>query len=235
MVVIIGKGPDGGFAVKRVELDESLAIRASNAIEQAKAIIEVNDDASLDAGIEALSVLTDAYGAIETSRKTIKEPFKKAVAMIDKEPKKYTDPLQVQIDRLKHEVGTYQAEKIRLAEFRRAEMERQSRELERAALATEDPERQEKLEEASHELHLAARTIERPTVAGATVRPTYVARLDDFVKVANSNPRLLKQELNTSAVNDMIRILSDGGKKPIASDAIPGITLIASAVVGIRR
>lgn len=234
ITVVLGKAQDGGWAVTRVDVSPFLETRASEALELSRAIVAVDSEESLETAIEALDFLTSAFGAIETSRKTVKEPFLKAGKLIDKSAGQVADPLEEETQRVKGLVAKFQMEKVRAAQIKEAELERQSRELQRAAQETQDPERQEQLEEASHNLHLEARAVERPKVRGLTLRPTYKPRLDDFVKVANTNPHLLPQELNMAAVNDMIRALSDGGTKPLAPDAIPGITLVPTAIVGVR-
>lgn len=231
---VIGKGPEGGWAVTKVLVEHHLVERSNEALELSRAITTVDSDLSLETAIEALTFLTDAHGAIETSRKTVKDPFLKGGKLIDTTAGKLTDPLDQETQRVKALVARFQMDKVRAAQIKQAELERQAAELQRAANQTQDPERQEQLEEASHNLHLEARRVERPKVRGLTIQPTYSAQLDDFVKVANTNPHLLPQELNVQAVNDMIRALSDGGKKALAPDAIPGITLIPTAKVGVR-
>ena len=231
---VIRKGQDGGWVVTKVLVETHLIERSKEALEISEAIKMVDSDLSLETAIEALSFLTDAHGAIETSRKTVKEPFLKAGKLIDKEAGKLIDPLEQETQRIKSLVSRFQMDKVRYAQIKQAELERQSVELQRSANHAQDPERQEQLQEASHNLHLEARMVERPKVRGITVQPTYSARLDDFAKVANTNPHLLPQELNAQAVNDMIRALSDGGKRPLAPDAIPGITLIPTAKVSVR-
>lgn len=231
-ILVVMKSDSSGVA--RVQVSDELQKASESALAIAKGVTAVNDDETLCAAMDALGYIVDAHGHLEQARKTVKAPFADAVKKIDAAPKFLTEPLEKERDRIKLMVSNFEGERIRQAKMEQARLEEESRKLSELAFRSSDPEHIEALQELAQEKAVEA-VAARPVQQGRSVIPTYTATLKDFTKVANSNPQLLKQELNTAAVNDLIRVLSDGGRKAIAPDAIPGIILTPSAVVRVRR
>lgn len=233
-ITAVLKQDQSGWVVSKVRVSEELQKAADSAIALASGVVKVEDDATLCEAMDALGYVIDAHGHLEEARKRVKAPFASAVKMIDAAPKPFTERLERERDRLKLLVSNFEGERIRAAKLEQARLEQESRRLSELAFRSSDPDHIEALQELAAEKAVEA-VASRPVQNGRSVIPTYTATLKDFVKIANSNPQLLKQELNTAAVNDLIRVLSDGGRKAIAPDAIPGIILSPSAVVRVRR
>lgn len=223
------------FKVAYITPSEELQNKIKLAVEGSKYVIKVKDDKEMGRAIGVVSELKQITADIDTARRAIKAPFADAVKLIDQTARDLNQGILEAVARIESLIGEFRGEQLRKEKAEQARLAHISDQLTLASHETADPNKKEKLEAVSAEMFVRSQEAVKAT-PGAAIRNDYVlVRLTDFVKVANTNPELLRQEVNLSALRDRIRGLTDGGRKEIELDCIPGILLARTTVVGVHR
>jgi hypothetical protein len=171
-------------------------------------------------------------GELEASRKLVKRPFDDACKLIQAKAKEVALPLERESTRLKAELSRV------YVEARRSELEEQ-KELEDLATKARVAAMRESNEAEAEKLNqLAGRALATSQsvvtqVSGLSIRLGWNKAIVDKVKIANTNPHLLRCKLNDSAVNELIKVMEESGTT-IEEDSIPGIKLTPKGTVSVR-
>src|SRR6266446_8341007 len=223
------------FKVGRIIPSEEIQRKINLAIEGSNGITKVEDDQGLVRAVGVVSELKQIAAEIDSARRTIKAPFADAVKLIDQTARELAEDLVMTSARIEKLIGEFRGEQLRKEKAEQARLAHISDQLTLASHETADPNKKEKLEAVSAEMFVRSQEAVK-TTPGAAIRNDYVlVRLTDFVKVANTNPELLRQDVNLSALRDRIRGLTDGGRKEIELDCIPGILLARTTIVGVHK
>jgi hypothetical protein len=215
---------------RRYDLTDDAAKAIDEALEMASELTTITDNKSELSFVNTRLWLVDTVGMLERSRKLVKAPFWDRCVMIDSTAKQYSEPLEKEIERLDTEI------KRVLGERRREELDKKKRDEEKVAEAMKKAKQLEKkgeLVEAENvrkevqELIVSAAHAVTKT-EGLSVGVGWDAEIVDPVLALQSNPSLIKCEIDQREVAKTIKIMEEKYHVTITEHSIPGLKLTPS-------
>jgi len=222
-----------GYRLAELRLTDEAAIAIDEALEASRSLSTIEDESDLKAFIKAETDLQDVQGQLIGSVSLFKKPYHDAHKTICAKEKEVLAPLQAESVRLRAEMSRIYAERRRRELDEKRELEELATKARLAAMREADPQEAEKLNQLAGRAVATSQSVVTP-VDNLTIRVGWEPSLVDKVKVVNTQPHLLRCELNKPAVQDMIKQLEESGVT-IEPDTIPGIKLSPKQSVNVRR
>ncbi len=203
------KAPDLFSEQAASVLTEGASSKRDEVVETAQNVECIKSPAAQQIAANCLVAIQDLLSGIETGRKILKKPFDDIGKRIQSDVATFIKPLEVEKERLKKLLGSYQVEVERQAreEQQRQDAELQRLEEEKAKLDAAPPtaETQQRSAQLEAEMGQNMKVIEPTKATGVSTRPVRKFAVVDLHKLYAVRPDLVKLEPNTALINATIR------------------------------